>query len=279
LVNQRQDNDALSGRRVVLPESRELDRFSAMLEKHGATILRCPLILVRPVADTAALDEWLKRSIEGRHDILAFYTGEGVTYIIARAEQLGLREEALAAFSSSRKISRGPKPGAALRKLGLFPDVVTEIPTTEGLLATFEKLPLRGACVGVQLYPGSPTDLLAERLSGLGADYDPVVPYRYVSDELDQQVASVILKMAEGQIDLIAFTSKLQVQRLVDVAERMGIGRELEQAFSATTIAAIGPVAAAAVEKAGGTVQIQPASNFHLKPLVTEIVRARAGRS
>ena len=273
-MTQRHDNEALHGRRVVVPESRELDRFSAMLERYGAVVVRCPLILVRPIEDMTALDEWLGRLIQGRHDTLAFYTGEGVTHIVARAEQLGLRAQVLAAFATAQKIARGPKPGAALRKLGLTADLVTDIPTTEGLLATFETLPLRGRCVGVQLYPGSPADLLAEALAGLGAGFDPVLPYRYASDEQDEQVVCVIREMAKGQVDLIAFTSKLQVERLLEVAGRTGMERELAQSLGATIVAAVGPIAAAAVEKAGGTVQIQPASNFHLKPLVTEIVRA-----
>lgn len=268
------ENDTLGGRRIVVPESRELDRFSAMLETYGATVLRCPLILVRPLDETSALDSWLERLIAGDHDWLAFYTGEGVTHITARAEQLGRLEEAVTAFANARKIARGPKPGAALRKLGLAPELLTQAPTTEGLLTTFEKLPLRGTCVGVQLYPGAPTDLLSEALHELGAEFDPILPYRYDSDEHDDEVASMILEMMNGRVDLIAFTSKLQVQRLLEVAERKGLATHLKHSLEAITIAAVGPVAARAVEEAGGTVQVQPASSFHLKPLVREIVRA-----
>lgn len=268
------ENDSLRGRRIVMPESRELDRFSAMLETYGATVLRCPLILVRPLHETSAVDSWLERLIAGRHHFLAFYTGEGVTHLTARAEQLGRLEEVVAAFANARKIARGPKPGAALRKLGLTPDLLTEKPTTEGLLETFEKLSLQGTCVGVQLYPGAPTDLLSDALHGVGAEFDPVLPYRYDSDQQDDEVASLIREMAQGRVDLIAFTSKLQVKRLQEVAERKGLSTQLKHSLDATTVAAVGPVAARAVEAAGGTVRIQPASSFHLKPLVKEIARA-----
>jgi uroporphyrinogen-III synthase len=108
----------------------------------------------------------------------------------------------------------------------------------------------------------------------LGAEFDPVLPYRYQSDEHDDEVASMILEMMNGRVDLIAFTSKLQVQRLLEVAERKGLATQLKHSLNAITIAAVGPVAATAVEEAGGTVQVQPASSFHLKPLVREIVRA-----
>ena len=32
----------LEGRRIVVPESRELDLFVSMLERQGATAIRCP---------------------------------------------------------------------------------------------------------------------------------------------------------------------------------------------------------------------------------------------
>lgn len=34
----------LAGRRIALPESRELDLFADMLLKRGAQVLRCPLM-------------------------------------------------------------------------------------------------------------------------------------------------------------------------------------------------------------------------------------------
>jgi uroporphyrinogen-III synthase len=49
---------------------------------------------------------------------------------------------------------------------------------------------------------------------------------------------------------------------------------ELARAFDKTKIAAVGPLAADAVTQAGGRTAIQPQNNFHLKPLVAEIVRA-----
>lgn len=265
--------DALKGRRVVVPESRELDRLSAMFERYGASVVRCPLVLVRPLENTADLDAWLQRLVGGSHDRLVFYTGEGVTHIVARAEQIGLRQEVVAALARVHKIARGPKPGAALRTIGLKADAVTEHHTSAGLLTLLARLPLQGKCVGVQLYPGGPTAMLGEALGRHGAEFDPVMPYRYGSDERDEEVAAVIQEMAAGRIDLIAFTSKLQVQRLTEVAERMNLRAELEQALNTTKIAAVGPVTAEAIGRVGAKVGIEPASNFHLKPFVTEIVR------
>jgi len=48
---------ALSGRRIALPETRELDRLARMLEEQGAETLRCPLIAIRDAPDPAPIRE------------------------------------------------------------------------------------------------------------------------------------------------------------------------------------------------------------------------------
>ena len=259
--------------RIVVPESRELDLFTSMLEKLGARVVRCPLVVVRDLDDTAELDAWVRRLAQGEHDSLVFYTGEGVTRICVAAERLGVKTAVVEALAKAHKSVRGPKPIAALRKLGLSPDAVAEQPTTDGLLALLATLPLEGRRVGVQLYPEADIAALRDAVEGGGGRFDPVLPYQYLSDEADERVALVIKEMAAGRVDLIAFTSSPQVRRLSAVAERMGLTADLASAFEKTKIASVGPLTADAVVKAGGRTEIQPPSNFHLKPLVAEIVR------
>ncbi|CAN7336698.1 uroporphyrinogen-III synthase [Phenylobacterium sp. LjRoot225] len=259
--------------RIVVPESRELDLFTSMLEKLGARVVRCPLILVRDIEETTELDGWIGRLSQGQYDSIIFYTGEGVTRIWAAAERLGLQSAVFDALGKARKIARGPKPIAALRKLGLGVDLVAEQPTTAGVLALLPTLALEGTRIGVQLYPDADEAALRTALEAAGAVFDPVLPYQYVSDEADERVALVIGEMSAGRVDLIAFTSSPQVRRLTEVAQRLGLTAELARAFEKTKIAAVGPLTADAVGLAGGQTAIQPLSNFHLKPLVAEIVR------
>lgn len=260
--------------RIVVPESRELDLFTAMLEKLGARVVRCPLIVVRDLDGTTELDAWIGRLSQGQFDSVIFYTGEGVARIVAAADRLGEKGAVLEALAKTRKIARGPKPVAALRKLGLGVDIVAEQPTTDGLVALLPSLSLAGTRVGAQLYPEADGARLRTVLETAGAAFDPVLPYQYVSDEADERVALVIQEMAAGKVDLIAFTSGPQVRRLTEVAQRLGLTAELSRAFQTTRIAAVGPLTADAVSQAGGQTTIQPPTNFHLKPLVAEIVRA-----
>src|SRR6266536_1980606 len=53
--------DALIGRRIVVPETRELDVFARMLEQHGAITIRCPMVAINDVVDAAPVVAWLRR--------------------------------------------------------------------------------------------------------------------------------------------------------------------------------------------------------------------------
>ena len=265
---------ALSGCRVVVPESRALDMFCDILARQGAQVIRCPLVSVQRLEDHSAVDAWIGRLVAGEHDSLLFYTGEGVDRIVERAGEISARDAVVEALARLPKLVRGPKPVAALRRLGAADNIVrSDPPTTDGLLAMIDRLDVRGTAIGVQLYPSAPEERLATTIRRRGAEYDPVLPYAYASDEADLAVEGVIRRMAAGEADWIAFTSQSQVQRLLDVAERRGIRPLLDQALGAVRIAAVGPITEQAVHEAGGEVHIRPEENFHMKPLVAEMAR------
>ena len=98
--------------------------------------------------------------------------------------------------------------------------------------------------------------------------------YVYGSAAEDQLVIEVIKEMAAGRVDLIAFTSAPQVRRMLLVAKANQSEETLRQGLLRTKIAAVGPVVARAIEEASGRVSIAPSNNFHMKPLVNEIIAA-----
>jgi len=260
----------LRGRRIAVPESRELDLFVNMLERNGATAVRCPLVSIHDVENDAPVQAWLKRLADGQHDSLVLYTGEGLSRLLGFARRNGIEAEVIDGLRRTRKIVRGPKPAKVLRGIGLAPDLMAEEPTTAGLIATLSALDLSGTCVGVQLYPGG-EDLLTAVLKEAGARADPILCYRYASEQEDERVARLVDDLITGAIELIAFTSTAQVRRLQDVARRFGRTAELDEAMRRVLIAAIGPVTAQTVEGAGWPVAAMPTDSFHLKPMVVAL--------
>jgi len=57
--------EELSGRRIVVPETRELGQLIRMLEEYGAEAIPCPMIAIREAPDVKPVEAWLGRSERG----------------------------------------------------------------------------------------------------------------------------------------------------------------------------------------------------------------------
>ncbi len=269
------DTGPLTGRTVIIPETRELDVFTRMIEERGAIAFRCPLVAILDAPDAAPVVAWLSRFVE-RGDDLILFTGEGLRRLVGFARRAEIEAAFVARVASARKITRGPKPARALRELGLRPDVAADPPTTGGVIAALSGLELRGHSIGVQLYPGYPNAPLFDVIARAGAAADPVLPYVYASSAEDARVAEAIDKLAGGTADVIAFTSAPQVRRLFAVAEASGKMTPLRDGLARTKVAAVGPVVAAELERFGVRTDIAPRDSYFMKPLVNAIAASFA---
>ncbi len=265
------DTDPLNGRVIAVPESRQLEVLAALLERRGAQVLRCPLVAIEDADDARPINAWLERTIAAPPALLVFYTGEGVERLIGFAERHGSKERFIAAASAIPTLTRGPKPKRALRMLGLAATIEAPEPTTAGIVRALESLPLEDKRVGVQLYAAEPPAALVAHCRARRIDADFVAPYRYATQADEDQVAALITKLADGNIHAIAFTSGAQIERLFAVGAKRGLDAALMAGLAATRVAAVGPIAAAALESRGIRVDAVPDESFHMKPLVNAL--------
>ena len=140
----RDDRRRLAGKTVALPESRELDQLSRLLEEQGASTWRCPLVAILDAPDPAPVDDWLRRLCAGAFDDVVFLTGEGLRRLLARAERTSTRDVVIAALGRVRRITRGPKPARALHEIGLASDLPASVPTSRGVIDSLRALDLKG---------------------------------------------------------------------------------------------------------------------------------------
>ena len=264
----------LAGRRIVVPETRELDVLVQMLERQGATAIRCPLVSIHDTPEEAPVLGWLRRFCENPPDDLILMTGEGLQRLVGFARRAGMEDGFRTALGKVRKITRGPKPVRRLRELSLEADVEADPPTSEGIVAALEGENLSGRRIAVQLYPEPQTSALLDFLAQKGARADPVLCYVYGSQTEDARVVEIIDEMAEGRIDLITFTSSPQVDRLYEVAAERGLEGVLKQGLERTKVAAVGPVVAEHLRERGSRVDICPEQGFVMKNLVKHIREA-----
>jgi uroporphyrinogen-III synthase len=266
----------LEGRTDALAEGRQLEELAQMLEKDGATALRCPLVSILDAPDAAPVVAWLRELIDGRFDYLVLMTGEGVRRLLGFAERAGWREGYVTALGRTHTLTRGPKPVRALKELGLSPSEVAAAPTTEGVLAALRAHELRGKTVGVQHYSES-NPALTEFLASAGAAERGVLPYVYAPKADAARVADLIDRLAGGEIDVLVFTSSPQVDRLYEVAAETGREAALREGLGRTCVAAVGPVVADNLRRRGSKVDVCPEQGFVMKNLVQHIKRAVGG--
>jgi uroporphyrinogen-III synthase len=264
----------LAGRTIAVAESRELDIFVAMLERRGARVLRCPLVGILDAPDPAPVLEWLRWFSGGGCDDFIVFTGEGLRRLLGCIEhhQPDLHTAFLTQLMRVRKITRGPKPARALRELGLKPDIAAEEPTTQGIIKALREQDLGSRAVGVQLYGTEPNLPLMDFLRQAGASVRSVAPYVYADATHDAEVIELIVHIAAGEVDAIAFTSRGQVERLIAVAEAAEQGEALKAALAKICVAAVGPVVAEALTAQGIKVDLMPTESYFLKPLTSRLV-------
>jgi uroporphyrinogen-III synthase len=270
--------EAMKGQTIALAEGRQLEELAQMLEKEGATVLRCPMLSIVDAADQEPVVGWLRDLVANRFALVVLLTGEGLQRLLECADRVGMQGDVVAALSRVPTITRGPKPGRALREIGLAPSYIAPTPTTEGVIETLRTLPLEGETVGVQMY--SPENRpLAEFLSAAGAIMAPVLPYVYAPATDDGRVAQLIIRMALGEVAVVVFTSSPQVDRLYEVAAAQKLDQELVDGFRRTRVAAVGPIVAENLRRRGVTVLICPEQGFVMKNLVKHVTESLRQRS
>jgi uroporphyrinogen-III synthase len=267
-----EDGMSLAQRTIALAEGRQLEELAQMLEKEGATVLRCPLVSILDPSDDGPALAWLDDLITRRFDLVILLTGEGLRRLLACAERHGLRDQVIAALAQTRTVTRGPKPVRALKEVGLAPTIIAQTPTTEGVIAALKSEALQGLTVGVQLYSDSNVPL-TQFLTGAGATVRSVKPYVYAAAADGDRVAALMDQMAQGKVDAVVFTSSPQIDRLFEVAEQRGSQELLRTGLDLTKIAAIGPIVADTLHKHGLRVDICPEQGFVMKNLVQLIKR------
>ncbi|HTB04969.1 MAG TPA: uroporphyrinogen-III synthase [Bradyrhizobium sp.] len=267
--------DRLNGYRILILETREEAQFSRLLTEQGADVLQCPMFTIHDVPDPAPVEAWIRRCIDKSFDDLVLMTGEGLRRLMKVVRRMGVEQPFITAIGSARKFARGPKPGRALREIGLEPQMTTEKPTSEGIVEMLARLDLRGHRIGLQLYPDKDHGALIGAITAQGAEIDAVTPYVYDAKAADANIVTAIDEMAKGHVDAIALTNLGQIRRLIEVARAHGDEARLREGLAKTPIASVGPAVSDELKSHGLRTDIYPANDaFFMKPLISAMASA-----
>ncbi len=258
---------------MALAEGRQLEELARMLEAEGAATLPYPMVSILDAPDEPLVTAWLSELVADRFGWVVLFTGEGLRRLLGFADRAGMRETVLAALARTRTLTRGPKPVKALQEIGLKPTEIAPAPTTDGIIAALHKHELHGVTVGVQHYSESNAALSAF-LSAAGACERGVLPYIYAPRSDAERVVDLIRRLAYGTIDVLVFTSSMQVDRLYEVAVEQRIEADLRDGLTKTRVAAVGPIVAENLRARGANVDVCPEQGWQMKNLVLHIKRA-----
>jgi uroporphyrinogen-III synthase len=235
------------------------------------------MLAINDAPDAAPIEAWIRRAIERPFDDLVLMTGEGLRRLMKVVRRIGVEQDFVAALGRSRKFARGPKPGKALREIGLEPQLTTEKPTSDGVVEMLSRLDLKGRRVGLQLYPDKDHGALIGAIEAQGAEVDTVLPYVYDAKAADSNIITAIDEMARGRVDAIALTNLGQIRRLIDTAKKHGWEEKLREGLAQTPIASVGPAVSDELKAHGLRTDICPADNaYFMRPLIAALAAALA---
>jgi len=264
-----------AGLRVVAFESRMAAETARLIERAGGRAIVAPAMREVAVEENPAAMDFAERLLAGEIDIAIFLTGVGVRALFQAMETRYARAALTAALSRIVTVVRGPKPLAALRELGVEPTLEAPEPNTwrELLDALVRRYDLIGRRAAVQEYGVSNHDLVCA-LEARGAEVLMVPVYRWTLPEDRGPLTGALRAIADGNADVVLFTSSNQVTNVMQVADAEGIGDAVRRELRRMVIGSVGPVCSRELENRGIPADLEPEH-----PKLGHLVREAARRS
>ncbi len=246
------------GLQVASLESRRAAEMERLIEKTGGVAWVSPSMREVPLEDARPAVEFANRLITGQIDVFVLLTGVGTRQFIEKVERHVGRQRLIDAIADTTTVVRGPKPTVVLKELGITPSVrVPEPNTWRELLTTLDtEVPVANLVVGLQEYGTTNTSLIAG-LEARGAIVERLQIYEWAFPEDIAPLKGNLQRIADGEVDVLLFTSANQVRNLVRLANTEGQADRLRRAARSMMIASIGPTCSDALRELGFPVDFE----------------------
>ena len=267
------------GLRVLTLESRRAAEMAKLIAGSGGKPMVAPSMREIPLESNTEALSFARKLLQGEFDAVIFLTGVGTRALSRVVETLYSHEQFVAALRKIAVIARGPKPLAVLREWDVPIALSAPEPNTwhEVLRALDENaaaVPLAGRRVAVQEYGVSNPDLLAG-LTKRGAQLTSVPVYEWGLPEDIGPLRTAVDAIASQQIDVILFTTAMQVNHLLQVATEMNKEAAVRAAFARILISSIGPTTSERLREYGIAADMEP-SHPKMGYLVSETAQRSA---
>ena len=268
-----------AGLRVLSLESRRATEMAKLIETYGGAAIVAPSMREVPLESNTEAQAFTRKLLAGEFDVVILLTGVGTRALTRVAETVCPRDDFISALKKIPVVARGPKPVAALKELGITPQVTAPEPNTwRELLAALDQnrstLPLQSKRVAIQEY-GAPNPELLAGLAERGAKVTQVPVYEWALPEDIQPLRDAVAALASGNIDVALFTTSIQIIHLLKIAAEMGKEKETVAAFTKILVGSIGPVTSEELHAQGIAADLEP-SHPKMGFLVNEVAQRSA---
>jgi uroporphyrinogen-III synthase len=258
------------GLRVLSLESRRAELMEQLIRRHGGEPFVAPSVKEVPFEQHDEVYSWAERLFAGEFDLLILMTGAGLAFLNDMLAERYSREAVSAALRRITIVSRGPKPVAVLREMGVVPHVIVPEPNSwREIVPILAARPERR--ITIQEYGRSNTELIAA-IESLGAEVCAIAIYRWTLPDDHGPLREAVRRIASRQCDIVLFTTSIQLTHLLDVAREMGWLEEVRLALAEDLVlGSVGPVMDATLADYGFAPDIVPAH-----PKMAVLVRTAA---
>lgn len=268
--------NGFDGLSVTSFESRRCEEMKKLISYHGGSPMVAPSMRELPASESPEALEFADSLFSGAADMLILMTGVGTRILSEMVMRNSGRERYTEALRGITVLARGPKPVAALRSLGLRPDITVPEPNTwKDILSTLDRMEtsLAGKVVYVQEY-GVPNERFLFALEEKGADARRIPIYRWGLPEDMGPLRDAVRSISAGEQDCLLFTSSQQVLNLLATARKEGLDEEFRRGMKRTLIGSVGPTTTETLAANGISADYEPDS-----PKMGNLVRETARRS
>lgn len=247
---------SFAGMKVLSLESRRSAEMAELIRKQGGEPVLAPSMREAPLERNEEAFQFAESLFAGEFDMAIMLTGVG-TRLLHQALATRYPPERFAeALRRLTVVARGPKPAAVLRGLGVPVTVAVPEPNTwRELLAAIRDRPERR--IAVQEYGRSNTELLAA-LRQRGCDVTTVRVYQWDLPEDTEPLRAAARRLAAGELQVVLFTTSIQIYHLLRVAAEAGIETGVLSALRGMVVASIGPTTSETLAEAGVHPELEP---------------------
>ncbi len=249
-----------AGRTVLAFESRRAPEIAKLIENYGGRALVAPANKEVPADRSADVSRFAAALLGSKIDLVIFLTGVGTRALARAIDPFCSREQFVEALSRISVLARGPKPVSALRELGVpITWTVPEPNTWREILQLLDanKESLKGRTVAVQEH-GVPSPSLIEGLRQRGAETLTVHVYDWALPDDLAPLKNAIAALQNDRVDVVLFTSAVQVHHLIQVAEQLNARDGVVASLGRCMVASIGPVTSEGLAEYGIPVHFEP---------------------